>query len=112
MEAILREYSIMYERGLIPITQCARCGFRSHMPRTRCPRCGSTEMIVTGHGEGTVYSYTIIERGIPTKSIVVLVDLGGVKVKGNYVGNLDKLRIGLKVRVTRRNGDVYFVDTP
>jgi uncharacterized OB-fold protein len=110
MERIMEEYSRVYEQGLIPITKCPRCGFASHMPRVRCPRCGSTELRIEGLGDGVVYSYTIIERGLPNRAIVVLVDVGGVKVKGNYVGNMEKLRIGLRVRSVREKEEIRFTD--
>ncbi|WP_243680753.1 OB-fold domain-containing protein [Vulcanisaeta souniana] len=111
LEELLKEYNRIYENGLVPITRCRACGYKFHMPRTRCPRCGSTNLEVIGYGEGTIYSYTIIERGgLPTKTIVVLVDFDGAKVKANYVGDLNALRIGARVRVVRRDGNIYFTN--
>ncbi len=51
-----------------------------------------------GAKEGIIYSYTIIERGLPFTAVLLLVDLNGVRVKANYLGDPKKLRIGLKVR--------------
>jgi len=95
---ILEDYREMYQRGLVPIIQCKSCGYRFHIIRTRCPRCGSEDLGVIGKEGGTVYTYTIIERGLPMRSVVVIVDVEGVKVKGNYVGSIEKLRIGLPVK--------------
>ncbi|WP_243674881.1 hypothetical protein [Vulcanisaeta distributa] len=64
LNELLKEYDKIYESGQIPITQCRACGYKFHMPRTRCPpRCGSVNLTVIGYVEGTIYSYTIIERG-------------------------------------------------
>jgi hypothetical protein len=95
---ILEDYRETYGKGLIPIIHCASCGHRFHIVRTRCPRCGSEELRVVGKDGGIVYTYTVIERGLPMRSVVVIVDVDGVKVKGNYVGNVEKLRIGLPVK--------------
>ncbi|WP_054856711.1 Zn-ribbon domain-containing OB-fold protein [Vulcanisaeta sp. JCM 16159] len=110
LNELLKEYDKIYESGQIPITQCRACGYKFHMPRTKCPKCGSANLTVIGYGEGTIYSYTIIERGLPARTIVVIVDFDGAKVKANYVGELNALRIGARVRVVRKDGNIYFTN--
>lgn len=110
LSELLREYEKIYENGQIPVTRCRSCGYKFHMPRTKCPRCGSTDLEVLGYGEGIIYSYTIIERGLPSRYVVVLVDLDGAKVKANYIGDMDALKIGARVKAVRKDGSIYFTN--
>lgn len=110
LNELLKEYDRIYGNGLMPVIRCKSCGYRFHMPRIRCPRCGSSDLEILGYGEGTIYSYTIIERGLPSRYVVVIVDLDGARVKANYIGDVNALRISARVRVVRRDGNIYFTN--
>ncbi|AOL17418.1 hypothetical protein BFU36_12630 [Sulfolobus sp. A20] len=92
------EYYNVLRSGEVPILSCKNCGYSFTNLRTTCPKCSSDKLNVRGAKEGVVYSYTIIERGLPFTAVLLLVDINGVRVKANYLGDPKKLRIGLKVR--------------
>ncbi len=50
------------------------------------------------------------EGGLPARAIVVIADFDGAKVKANYIGELNALRIGARVRVVRKDGNIYFTN--
>jgi|GEM_PF-3338549 uncharacterized OB-fold protein len=95
---IYEEYYNTLKSGVVPVIICNNCGLSSTNLRTSCPRCNSEQLKVIGAKEGIVYSYTIIERGLPITIALLLVDLNGIRVKANYFGDKKKLKIGLKVK--------------
>lgn len=98
----LTEVQAMYEEMLtaeaVPFMECGKCGKRFHMPRPFCPGCLSEDISVRSTREsGTVYAWTAIERGFNEPKVVVIVEYEGFRVKGNFVGPHDRLRICDKV---------------
>jgi uncharacterized protein len=89
-------------QGKLLVKKCAACGAHHHYPRAICPHCFSerTEW-VEARGTGTVYSYSVLRRGVPVPYCIAYVTLEeGVTMLTNVVDcDLDSVRIGQKVRV-------------
>ena len=88
--------------GKLLIKKCASCGEFHHYPRALCPYCFSdrTEWR-DAKGTGTVYTYSVLRRGVPVPYCIAYVTLDeGVSMLTNIVDcDLDALGIGMKVRV-------------
>jgi hypothetical protein len=89
-------------QGKLLLKKCAACGAHHHYPRALCPHCfsGRTEW-VEARGTGTVYSYSVLRRGVPVPYCIAYVTLDeGVTMLTNIVDcDLDVVRIGQKVKV-------------
>lgn len=108
------------------ILRCKDCRLWIHYPLASCPRCHSFQLEVEAvSGEGTVYSYSIIERefvsGVKPPYVAILVELDeqpGLRVLSNLINCPTKLaRIGLRVRAVYRDITntatlVYFEPSP
>ena len=92
-------------QGRLVIKHCADCGEHHHYPRALCPFCFSGN---TGwreaKGMGTIYSYSVLRRGVPQPYCIAYVTLEeGVTLLTNVVDcDLDAVRIGMRVRVLFR----------
>ena len=90
--------------GRLMIKKCAGCGQVHYYPRALCPFCGSdrTEWL-RASGRGTIYSYSVMRR-VPVPYALAYVTLEeGVTMMTNIVdGDLDRIRIGLPVKVVFR----------
>jgi uncharacterized OB-fold protein len=89
-------------RGELLIKHCTDCGEHHWYPRAICPQCFSerTEW-VQASGRGTIYSYSIARRVLPTAYAIAYVTLEeGVRMMTNIVDcDLDAIRIGQAVEV-------------
>jgi len=89
-------------RGRLLIRKCISCGEVHHYPRAICPYCFSdrTEWM-EAKGSGTIYSYSVLRRGVPEPYCIAYVTLEeGVSMLTNIVDcDLDAVRIGQKVKV-------------
>jgi len=94
--------------GELRIQRCASCGALRHPPGPMCPACGvpGDGGYVVAAGTGEVFSYVVHHHPpVPGKRlpmVVALVQLPeGVRMVGEMPGvALDRVRIGLPVRVT------------
>jgi len=95
-------------QGKLLIKKCNSCGEFHHYPRSICPHCFSdkTEWKDAG-GTGTVYTYSVLRRGVPEPYCIAYVTLEeGVSMLTNIVDcDLDTVKIGMKVRVVFKDSD-------
>ncbi len=95
-------------QGRLLVKRCAECTRVHFYPRALCPYCLSdrTEWL-TASGNGTIYSYSVMRRGVPVPYALAYVALDeGVTMLTNIVdADLDALRIGQRVRVAFRATD-------
>ncbi len=95
-------------RGELLIKRCADCGEHHYFPRAICPHCFSdrTEWVSTT-GRGTIYSFSVSRRVLPTAYAIAYVTLDeGVSMMTNIVDcDLDGIRIGQAVKVVFKPTD-------
>lgn len=95
-------------RGELLLKRCAACGEYHWYPRAICPHCFSdrTEW-VAATGRGTIYSFSIARRVLPTPYAMACVTLEeGVSMMTNIVDcDLDAIRIGQAVEVVFKPTD-------
>lgn len=88
--------------GRLLLKFCAACSQSHHYPRAHCPFCfsGRTEWR-EAKGTGTIYTYSILRRGVPVPYCIAYVTLDeGVSMLTNIVDcDLDAVRIGQRVKV-------------
>ena len=96
------------EEGKLMIGKCTACGEVHYYPRAICPHCFSdkTEW-KDASGTGTVYTYSVLRRGVPEPYCIAYVTLEeGVSMLTNIVDcDLDTVKIGMKVRVVFKDSD-------
>ena len=88
--------------GRLLVKRCADCGEHHHYPRAICPHCFSANTgWAEAKGTGTVYTYSILRRGVPVPYCIAYVTLDeGVSMLTNLVDcDYDSVRIGQKVKV-------------
>lgn len=94
-------------QGKLLIKACTACGKKHFYPRSNCPYCLSdkTEWLES-KGTGTVYTYSVMRRApIPYAICYVALD-DGVTMMSNLVDmDLDKIKIGQKVKVVFKPSD-------
>ena len=94
--------------GKLLIKKCLACREFHHYPRSLCPHCfsGNTEWR-EAKGTGTVYTYSVLRRGVPEAYCIAYVTLEeGVSMMTNIVDcDLDSVKIGLKVKVVFKPSD-------
>ena len=95
-------------QGKLRLKFCNACNAFHHYPRAHCPFCfsGKTEWR-DARGTGTVYTYSVLRRGVPEPYCIAYVELDeGVSMLTNIVDcNLDGVKIGMKVKVTFKPTD-------
>ena len=95
-------------QGRLLVKRCAACGERHFYPRAICPFCFSdrTEW-QQASGTGTIYSYSVMRRGVPVSYAIAYVTLAeGVTMLTNIVDcDLDSIRIGQRVKVVFKPTD-------
>ena len=95
-------------RGKLLIKKCTSCGEFHHYPRAICPHCFSDKTEWRdAKGTGTVYTYSVLRRGVPVSYCIAYVTLDeGVSMLTNIVDcDLDSVRIGQKVKVVFKPTD-------
>jgi uncharacterized OB-fold protein len=92
-------------KGKLLVKRCAACGEFHFYPRAVCPHCFSdrTEWH-EATGNGTIYSYSVMRRGVPVPYAIAYVTLEeGVTILTNIIDcDLDAIRIGQKVKAVFR----------
>lgn len=94
--------------GKLALKKCADCGEHHFYPRAICPHCFSANTVwVDAQGGGSVYTYSVLRRGVPVPYCIAYVTLDeGVTMLTNIVDcDLDAVRIGMKVRVVFKASD-------
>jgi hypothetical protein len=95
-------------QGRLLLKYCAACGTFHHYPRALCPFCFSdrTEWR-QATGEGAVYTYSVLRRGVPVPYCIAYVTLDeGVSMLTNIVDcDLDGVTVGMKVKVVFKPTD-------
>ena len=84
--------------GPITIYRCRQCSHTFYLPRNKCPVCRGTDLKALGKSKGVVYSFTVVDIRAMPKSVVMIVDVDGTKVKGNYLGDANNVKTGLRVK--------------
>jgi uncharacterized OB-fold protein len=87
--------------GKLSLKRCKSCAKVHFYPRTLCPFCmGETEW-TTASGRGTVYTYSVMQRGNPNPYCIAYVTLEeGVTMMTQIVDcDLDSVHIGQSVEL-------------
>jgi uncharacterized OB-fold protein len=89
------------------VKHCAACARFHAYPRALCPYCFNQTEWREAKGTGTVYSYSVMRRGVPIPYAIAYVALDeGVTILANVVDcGLDDIRIGARVRVVFKASD-------
>ena len=95
--------------GRLLVKRCKDCGEFHFYPRAICPFCFSdrTEW-VESKGTGSIYSYSVMRRGVPVQYAIAYVTLDeGVTMLTNMSDdtNLDALSIGQRVQVAFKSAE-------
>ena len=87
--------------GRFLIKRCTACGKAHWYPRAICPLCHSPDTVwEESPGEGVVYTFSIMRRSPTGPYAIGYVTLDeGPAVLTNFVGDLEALAIGQKVKV-------------
>jgi uncharacterized OB-fold protein len=103
--------------GVLLIQCCSQCGHRQHYPRPFCLACDASDLgWIESSGQGTVHSWTVIERAayedIKAPYVLALVDLAeGVRLLTHLVNcHADEVTCEAKValRWIKAPGDNAF----
>jgi uncharacterized OB-fold protein len=99
------------KEGRLRLQRCSACGRFQYPPDVVCVHCQSSELVPTDvSGQGSLYSYTVVERpfhagfvnALPyVVGLVELVEQKGVKMLTNIVeAPREDLMIGMPLEVT------------
>ena len=94
--------------GKLVLKFCTACKAFHHYPRALCPFCFSEKTEWRdAKGTGTVYTYSVLRRGVPEPYCIAYVTLEeGVSMLTNLVDcDFDALKIGMEVKVTFKPTD-------
>jgi len=94
--------------GKLVLKFCNACKQYHHYPRSHCPHCFSSDTEwMDAKGSGTIYTYSVLRRGVPVPYCIAYVTLEeGVSMLTNIVDcDLDAVKIGMKVRVVFKPTD-------
>ena len=91
------------KEGKLLVKRCKDCGEFHFYPRAICPFCFSDQTEwVESKGTGSIYSYSVMRRGVPVPFAIAYVTLDeGITMLTNMADgtDLDGLSIGQKVKV-------------
>ncbi len=94
--------------GKLVLKFCNGCKQYHHYPRAQCPYCFSSDTEwLEATGGGTVYTCSVLRRGVPVPYCIAYVTLEeGVSMLTNIVDcDLDAVKIGMKVKVVFKPTD-------
>jgi uncharacterized OB-fold protein len=94
--------------GKLVVKFCAACKEYHHYPRSICPFCFSDKTEWRdAKGTGTVYTYSVLRRGVPEPYCIAYVTLEeGVSMLTNLVDcDFEAVKIGMKVKVVFKPTD-------
>ena len=101
------EYWEATAKGKLLIKKCNLCDEFHYYPRVICPNCTSDKTTwVEAKGTGSIYTYSVMRRGVPYAIAFVELD-EGPKMMTNIVDcDLDTIHISQRVKVTfKQSGD-------
>ena len=91
------------KEGKLLVKRCKDCGEFHFYPRAICPFCFSDQTEwVESKGTGSIYSYSVMRRGVPVPFAIAYVTLDeGITMLTNMADgtDLEGLSIGQKVKV-------------
>jgi len=94
-------YFAAAKEGRLLLKHCEACGKTHHYPRAICPFCWSDKVQwKEASGLATVYTYSVTRRGSPYCIAYVTLEEGPTMMSNIVDCDLDKIRIGDRVRVT------------
>lgn len=85
--------------GRFLIKRCLACREPHWYPRDLCPFCGAQTAWEESPGEGAIYTYSVMRRAKTPYAIGYVTLDEGVTLLTNFVGDLDALAIGQRVKV-------------
>ena len=85
--------------GRFLIKRCTACGEPHWYPRDLCPFCGAETVWEESPGEGVIYTFSIMRRAREPYAIGYVTLDEGVTLMTNFVGDLEGLAIGGRVKV-------------
>jgi len=90
--------------GRLLLKRCRACGEPHYYPRAICPFCFSADTEwIQASGDGVIYTYSVMRRGPAQYAIAYVTLAEGVTMMTNIVDcDVDRIRIGMRVRVTFR----------
>jgi hypothetical protein len=93
-------------QGKLLVKRCLACGKLHFYPRALCPHCFSerTEW-QEAKGTGTIYSYSVMRHGTPYVIAYVKLDEGVTMLTNIVDCDVDRVRIGQKVRAVYKPAD-------
>ncbi|HQT76870.1 MAG: DNA-binding protein [Rhodospirillales bacterium 20-64-7] len=87
--------------GKLMIRRCTKCKKAHWYPRSLCPYCFGECEWEQASGKGTIYTFSVMERGNPPYAIGYVTLAEGPKMLTNFVDcELKDLKIGQDVTVT------------
>lgn len=100
-----------YEVIRLIASECKECGHVYYPTRRICALCGPKSFDKMKRVElpssGKITNFTTLHNppaGFPSPLIIAVITLGKVKVLGQIMGNMEKLKVGGKVEVIRSQG--------
>jgi hypothetical protein len=95
------------KQGRLVVKRCKGCGEAHHYPRAVCPYCWSDKLEWQEcAGTGTIYSYSVMRRAPVPYAIAYVTLAEGPTMMSNIVDcDLDKIRVGLKVRLVFKTAE-------
>lgn len=101
------------KNGKLMVKYCQSCKQPHWYPRTLCPFCFSDTEWKQAGGKGTIYSFSVMQRGNPNPYCIAYVTLDeGVTMMTQIVDcDLDTIKIGQRVEVVFKpsEGDTHQV---
>ncbi len=85
--------------GRFLIKRCTACREPHWYPRDLCPFCGADTQWEESPGMGAIYTYSVMRRAKTPYAIGYVTLDEGVTLLTNFVGDLDALAIGQRVKV-------------
>ncbi|WP_342431298.1 OB-fold domain-containing protein [Neobacillus sp. FSL H8-0543] len=102
-----KEYWDAAAEGRLLIKQCDSCREYHYYPRVLCPFCSSDKTSwVEAIGTGSIYTYSVMRRGVPYAIAFVELDEGPRMMTNIVDCDLDTVHINQKVKVAfKQSGD-------
>ncbi|MEM1545376.1 MAG: Zn-ribbon domain-containing OB-fold protein [Candidatus Methanomethylicia archaeon] len=110
-ETTIENFYRKLEEGKLVAAKCSKCGVIVFPPRPICPSCYSESLVwIELEKEGEIITYTIIHVAPPSLKppyVVAVVKLkNNIKIIGMLKEDIDKVKVGLKVKIEVESGEV------
>jgi uncharacterized OB-fold protein len=92
--------------------ECEKCGKKYFPRKIRC-YCGSMSFkeVVVDKAIGSISTYTVIlvpPKGFTPPIYIGIAEYDGMKILGRYVGDPERLKVGIKVELHNDDGTTTF----